>query len=155
MDLPRVLGRLRPGCNPIYADSHASLLSEIIEWRDELGRTVPTQQECDAEWVLCQQEDAALAAVEAVEAGAETQASAIPGWATWDAATANAWAQTNLTNVQTQIRADAVAATTLAAMKPVIIDLIDLVGVLIDVTLKLGRMVIALRNAQWPNLENS
>jgi hypothetical protein len=83
---------------------------------------------------------------------AESNAKQIPGWAMWDAQQAGEWANTNLVAPLATIRTQAVAAGTLAAIKPVFIALIDLVGVLIDAVMKMGRLVIALRDRTFPRL---
>ena len=74
-----------------------------------------------------------------VQEGAETQASNIPGWASWSEGTADTWYQSN-------VRDPFDAATTFATMKAV-------VGTMITVQWAIIRMVIALRNKTWPNLQ--
>jgi hypothetical protein len=67
-----------------------------------------------------------------------TYAQNIPNWSTWTEAQADAWYQTNVRDPYT-------AATTLVAMKVVI-------GTMITVLWILVRMVIALRDQNWPDL---
>ena len=77
--------------------------------------------------------------LDVVQEGDENVAS-IPGWASWSESTADAWYQTN-------VRDPFDAATTFATMKAV-------VGTIITVQWALIRMIIALRNKTWPNLQN-
>jgi hypothetical protein len=79
-----------------------------------------------------------LARIEARLGAAYANAKAIPSWARWDEATADAWFAANL-------RTPFSEATTLAAMKTVI-------GTLITVVWALARMVFALRDHTWPGL---
>jgi len=70
-------------------------------------------------------EQAAAARADAVRAAADGQAAAIPGWARWTEAEVLAWLDTNVTDL----------ASAKAALKA------------------MARMLVALRNAQWPHLE--
>jgi hypothetical protein len=90
---------------------------------------------------------------EAVQAGAVGAAAAVEGWATWSAQEAGTWATTNLVLPLATIRTSAASAATLAAARTALVALIDLVSVLIDANMKMGRMVIALRNKEWPHLQ--
>ena len=77
--------------------------------------------------------------IQQVQEGAEQEAQAVPGWATWSSAQADAWYQNN-------VRDAFDAATTLAAMKAVI-------GTIIQVQWCIIRLLIALRNHTWPALQ--
>lgn len=154
MDLPRVIERLRPGANPLYTSSEADSLDDIVEWRDDQEREIPTQQEVDAEWVVIQAEQAEAEAIASVKTDALTAAANIPNWASWTEAQADSWVQTNLRDERAAILTGANGASTLAAMKPFIIRMIELMGVMITVMWALARMVIALRNERWPHLQS-
>jgi len=75
---------------------------------------------------------------EEVEAGAQSQASSIPGWATWDEATALAWFDTNI--------GDNLPVANLSEANAVLSDMATLQRNLV-------RLVIALRNKNFPNLQ--
>jgi hypothetical protein len=74
----------------------------------------------------------------AVQANAKTQAAAIPNWATWTEAQALAWHDTNITN--------AIPVANLAAANVVLDKLATENRALV-------RMVIALRNKLYPDLQ--
>jgi hypothetical protein len=78
--------------------------------------------------------------IQQVRDGAEQEARDIPGWAAWSRSQADTWYQTN-------VRDPFDAATTLAAMKAVF-------GTVIQVQWAIIRMVIALRNHTWPDLQD-
>jgi hypothetical protein len=81
---------------------------------------------------------AARETVASVQANAKTQAAAIPNWASWTVDEALTWHDTNITN--------AIPVANLAAAN-VVLDR------LATENRALVRMVIALRNAQYPDLQ--
>lgn len=74
-----------------------------------------------------------------VQASAKTQAAAIPNWATWDEAQVLTWFDTNITN--------ALPAANLAAANVVL-------GNMATAQRAMARMIVALRNAQYPDLQS-
>jgi hypothetical protein len=91
------------------------------------------------ETILTPAQQAALDQAAVVE-GAHTQALNIPNWATWDEAAVLTWinAHTSATQVD--------AITNLATAKTVIADMCIQLRAL-------SRMVVALRNKSWPDLQ--
>lgn len=107
------------------ATGHTNLDNKI-EWRIEPPVLPTAQNLIDAyNGYLAQQTTQAQTAV--VKASAKTAAAAIPNWATWNEAQTTAWIDANVTDL-------ASAKTVLRAM---------------------ARMVIALRNDVFPDLEGS
>lgn len=80
----------------------------------------------------------ALAAQVAVETGAQTQAGAIPNWATWDESTALTWHDTNIGGL--------LPVANLAEANTVLANLETENRALV-------RLIIALRNQAWPGLQ--
>lgn len=86
---------------------------------------------------------------DAVRDGAEGQASSIPNWAHWTEAQAEVWWDTN---IDTPIAsAPTVTAGNVVA---VVQGMITILGYMSTMLWALARMVIALRNKTWPNLQN-
>ena len=77
---------------------------------------------------------------EIVQAASDSQAASIPAWASWSEAAALAWHDTNITNelpVANLTEANALLQTMATENRNMI------------------RMIIAMRNKLWPNLEDS
>lgn len=91
---------------------------------------------------------------EQIAAGAESQALAVPGWARWTEAPAESWYSTNISGPLTTGRANLPATLTLASTRVVILALLDILDKIAVALLAITRMQIALRNKQWPNLQN-
>jgi DUF1680 family protein len=111
-----------------------------------------TQQERDDALVRSQAAEATQAIVAAVESGASTQASNIPGWATWDEATALAWHDSNVGDVIDAVPADVTGLTQLQLVS-VIQALVTTVKALDTENRAMARMIIAQRNKLFPNLQ--
>jgi hypothetical protein len=94
--------------------------------------------------------------IQQVADGAESAVNAIPGWAHWTAAEANTWGQTNIGQPLTQARIDLAAMSTLslATFKVAMGKILDILDKMWTLQQALGQMVIALRNKEWPNLQN-
>jgi len=125
IDNQNVLGalvdRLRPGAAYRRYDNYAELTAT---WEDQ-SQVLPTEQELIDEYVLLQSDQTAQLAIDIVKADAQTQASNIPNWATWNEVTALAWFDANVTST----------ADALPVMRAMI------------------RLLIALRNEAWPKLQ--
>lgn len=91
---------------------------------------------------------------EQVAAGAEGQALAVPGWAKWTEAQAESWYNANVSGPLATGRANLPATLTLASTRVVILALLDILDKMAVMLWALARMQIALRNKQWPNLQN-
>lgn len=117
-----------------FADDVAGLTAQGADITVHLLRQpTPAEQTLIAETLAAHDpasktpEQIAAEQAAAVEAAADTQAANIPGWATWDEATALAYITNNVTD--------------LASAKVVL--------------LAMARLLVALRNKTWPNLEEA
>jgi hypothetical protein len=79
----------------------------------------------------------------------------IPNWATWDEATAQAWGETNIGTPLAQGRTNLPVTLTLATTRLAILQIITILDAMWTMQWALARMVIALRDKQWPDLPNS
>ncbi len=111
----------------------------LIEWRDLLT-SKPTLSEVLAIWPTIQAEIAAISADATLQQAAKTVAAAIPNWATWSQANFQAWYDANIS--PTQIN----AVTSLAEAKPILLKQSAAIEAL-------SKMVIAIRNQLWPDLQ--
>jgi len=95
--------------------------------------------------------------VQLIEAGAETQASAIPGWAHWIEAEALAWFTENITDpLVTVPNVDGLSVDVYRANAQAIdAQWQDIITAQAAAIRGLARMVLAMRNRLWPNLEGS
>ncbi len=131
MDIPLVLGRLYPNAEWGWLGSYVGPdigKYELLDWRDK-AQAKPKLAEIEAAWpdveaALLAEQQAAVK-VEATLAESVTQSAAIPGWATWTE-------QQVIDHIQTNV-------TDLASAKTVLIAM--------------ARMLVALRNRNWPNLQ--
>lgn len=92
---------------------------------------------------------------DAVEQNAIHQAKNIPGWATWDETQAQTWHDDNIRNPIDQLKIDVVNITNLATALPVLVTIVDVLDKLGVEGWSEARMLIALRNKVFPNLEGS
>ena len=97
--------------------------------------------------VLTDEQQAAL-----VETNSQTHATNIPGWATWDEATALAWHDSNVGDVIDAVPADITGLTQLQLVS-VIQALVTTVKALDTENHAMVRMIVALRNKNFPNLQ--
>lgn len=137
-DLARAVEHLLPEALYHDASSYARLMAT---WFDP--RAIPSEaelqtasDEVDAADTAAAQREATTAAT---RAAAKTNAAAIPSWATWDEAEVQAWIDGKFD----QTTVDAISD--LASAKAVIGDMATALRAM-------ARMVIALRDAQWPDL---
>lgn len=136
------INRLRPGANygtlgdPLSEDFD---YDAMIEWRDALT-SKPTLSEVLAIWPTIEAELAALKSDQQRQQLAKMVAAAIPNWATWTQADFQAWYDANIS--PTQIN----AVTTLAEARPILLKQSAAIEAL-------AKMVIAIRNQLWPDLE--
>jgi hypothetical protein len=77
-------------------------------------------------------------------------AAAIPGWATWTKSQAEAW---YTENIVTPLAADLPATVSAATNRQVLIALIAVMRDMGVMLWAVAQMVIALRNRQWPGLQ--
>jgi hypothetical protein len=140
---PLVIRAIYPTITDIPDGGGDSIASKLGTWRDLVFSKPTVQQVEDAllNTVLpaVETEETANAANAAKVAAAETNAGNIPGWATWDEATALAWIDgkfdaTTINNI-----------SSLTQAKPVIADMATAITAL-------ARLVIALRDKNWPGL---
>jgi len=93
--------------------------------------------------------------IQEVADAAETNAGNIPGWAHWTEAEAETWFNTNidtpLADARTSI--DGLAALNITTFKAVINGLLDILDSMATMIWAMARMIIALRNKTWPNLQ--
>lgn len=127
--------RLRPGAAYTQYATYAALLAT---WADETA--IPTQAELEAAYTEWEAEQAIAATVEQVQDGAEAQAAAVPGFASWTEQHGLDWIDTNMGD-----------------------DVIDAISNLADAKLLMKKQVTAfnaiwrltkaLVNEKWPNLQ--
>ncbi len=131
MNIPLTVAKLYPAAEWGWGGSYVGPdveRYELLDWRDEI-QAKPTLAELEVAWpdveaaLLTEQQAADKA--EATLAEADAQSAAIPGWATWTEAEVVAYIDTNVVDL-------ASAKAVLRAM---------------------ARMLVALRNKNWPNLQ--
>ena len=95
--------------------------------------------------------------IAAREAESEDKASAIPGWSTWTEEQALAWYTTNVIDLIDAIPdINGLSPTAYANnAQAIAAQMQDICNAQALVILNLARMVIAMRNKLWPNLEGS
>ncbi|MDH5670373.1 MAG: hypothetical protein OEY86_20420 [Nitrospira sp.] len=123
MDYRLILSIIRPGATYRWTGDATGDKTDIV-WLDQ-EQIEPTDQEYADGWVLAQIELANQASQDTVQTGAKNAFSAVPGLATATGAEAEAWINANVTD--------------LASAKVAITHLV--------------KMIIALRNDRWPNIE--
>jgi len=91
------------------------------------------------------------------EQSAEDDAATIPGWATWTKAEAAAWYDEHVTNLVDAIPdVDGLTPTTFQnKAQTIVAQMQDIAVAQTTVIHNLARMVLAMRNKLWPNLEGS
>lgn len=82
----------------------------------------------------------------ALYVGARTEMRNIPGWATWTAAQAQDWGNTNIGTPLSTARASLPASLTLATTRTAFVWLLNILDQMWTLQQALGRAVIALRN---------
>lgn len=92
--------------------------------------------------------------VQQVKDAAEGHAAAVPGWASWTEVEALSWHQTNLKDLLDSIPDD-VTNLELAQLKQVIQQMLDVQRNQVALARAMIRMVVALRNENWPRLQGS
>lgn len=85
-----------------------------------------------------------------VQDGAVSQAQNIPGWASWPEVTAEAWYSEH---ISAPLNASLPATISAATNRQILIALISIMRDMGAMLWALARMVIALRNARWPGLQ--
>jgi hypothetical protein len=89
-----------------------------------------------------------------VSNGAEAAAAAIPSWAHWSEDDAQTWWEDNIHTPLVDGRANLPTTLTLATTRLVFIALLDILDKMAAMLWAMARMMIALRNREWPNLQN-
>lgn len=147
VDIRLVLGRLRPLSEYRWIGTkgdkgYASLAECIAEWRDD-KTAMPNETALMAEWAIYQAEETTRQQqeneIQATIEAAKTNARNIPNWATWDEAQVLVWMDANLSDA-------AVDALTIPAGAKTIIKTQN------TMLRALARMVVALRDDTWPDL---
>lgn len=73
----------------------------------------------------------------------------IPQWATWTEEETRAWYDTNIGNpLQTNIP----ATVNLSNIRPILVDMLTIMRAMGIMLWAMARMLLALRNKNWPNL---
>jgi len=85
---------------------------------------------------------------------ARANAKAIPSWAAWSELEAQTWADANIGGKLTTGRATLPPSITLANIRPVILAILDILDGMYALQWATVRMVLALRDAQWPDLKD-
>jgi hypothetical protein len=100
-------------------------------------------------------EDAELNRQTEVEESAESDASTVPGWASWSKSSANDWFSTNVEDLLAAIPdVDGLPPQTFETNDQAIIaQMQDIINAQAIALKNLGHLVIALRNKVWPNLQ--
>lgn len=143
IDIQAMVLRLQPEAQFQWTGDVLGLYAQIGEWRTP-QIPQPTEAEVYAEWDIFQAEQAA----EAVNAAsdeykvttARSNVKAIPGWATWDEATALTWHDQRLS--------DAVIDAVNSLTKTKII-----LKHIATENRAIVRMLLALRDHTWPGLD--
>jgi len=89
----------------------------------------------------------------AVFSGSRSQLLAIPDWATWTETQALDWGETNIGTPLATGRATLPVTLTLTTARAAILQIITILDAMWTLQKSLGRMVIALRNKEWPNAQ--
>jgi len=85
---------------------------------------------------------------------ARSNAKAIPSWSSWTEAETLAWIDTNIGTPLSSGRANLPATLTLATARTAITTLISIMDKMLVVLIALARMVVAMRNQIWPDLQD-
>lgn len=152
--LGTLVDRLRPGAAWRRCDDLATLTAT---WEDQV-QTLPTEQEFTDEYALYQADLAAEAAVEQVKSDAQAGFASIPGWASWDEATALAWVDNNITTplaaIPDEAAIDAMSGAEFqAAAKDIIADQRAIIADFAIAFRNVAKAIVYLRNETWPNLQ--
>jgi hypothetical protein len=91
-----------------------------------------------------------------IQENAYTNANNIPGWAHWTEPEAETWWDTNIDTPLDDARTDIDGLSTLnlTVFKAVMNGLLDILEPMSTMMWAMARMLIALRDKQWPNLSN-
>lgn len=143
IDIQGMILRLQPDARFHWKGGILGVYADVGEWRTPSIQQ-PTETQVYAEWdvylIEKAQEDTLIASDIAKITAAKVKAKAIPNWATWNETTALGWFDPKLNDATVD------AISSLAAAKPILKDLITVNRALI-------RMVIALRDNTWPDLD--
>jgi hypothetical protein len=137
MDYAIAIDRVLPGAKWLLAGSYAEL---VETWQD--AQPVPSDAALIAAFAEWEAEQIIIAAQALIQAGAEAQAAAIPGFATWTEAEGLIWIDDNIGNGAID------AITNLAEAKVLMVKQAVAFRAL-------WRVSKALLNHTWPNLEGS
>lgn len=143
IDIPLILGILAPSAEYHWKGDGWGVYADIGAWRSP-AIPQPSESEIYVAWdayLISSAAEAANAANDTAKVtSARVNAKSIPNWATWNEAQTLAWIAgkfdaTTISNI-----------TTLAQAKPVMNDMATAITAL-------ARMVIALRDHTWPDLD--
>ena len=93
-------------------------------------------------------------AAAARELASRVNAKAIPSWSTWDVGQANVWVETNIRTPLTNGRANLPATLTLATARAAFVVLFGILDQILILLWSLTRLIIALRDKTWPDLQD-
>jgi hypothetical protein len=125
-------------------------VADLVDLQSQVGVdfvTTPTSGELTTAQSVVTAHDGTDPLLE-VAGGSEGQASSIPGWAHWNEETAETWWSTYIDDPIAS--APTVTAGNVVA---VVQNIITVLGYMSTMLWALARMVIALRNKTWPNLQ--
>jgi hypothetical protein len=94
----------------------------------------------------------ALATAYLRQLSARDSAKNIPNWAAWSEAEAQTWGNTNIGTPLANARSSLPATLTLATARAAFVVLLNILDSMWVLLWALTRMVLALRNAQWPDI---
>jgi hypothetical protein len=94
------------------------------------------------------------AAAIARQQAARAHAKAIPSWSSWTEAEILSWIETNIGSPLTTGRANLPATLTLATTRIIFLAILDILDKMQIVLIALARMVVAMRNQTWPDLQD-
>lgn len=88
------------------------------------------------------------------QTNARANAKAIPSWSSWTETETLTWIDTNIGQPLVTGRANLPATLTLATARAAIVTLIGIMDKMLIVLIALARMVVAMRNQIWPDLQD-
>lgn len=106
----------------------------------------------DSPTVISTPQTASIIAAKARMAQASKTARAIPSWATWTQAEAEAWATTNIATPLANARTSLPATLTLATARAAFVVLLNILDKMWQLQKANAQMTLAIRDEIWPDL---
>ena len=142
-----------------YALEHAGLpvVGVSSDGRIDYSRELTPEEMTLVAQIVAAHDPEGILPVERVSRSADLASATIPGWATWTEVEAAEWYDANVTDLVTAIPdIDGLTPTAFQNnAQAIVAQMQDIIAAQAVVTRNLARMVIALRNKTWPNLEGS